>query len=311
MINKPYIMLFISVISVSFAAIIIVTIDAPPLSIAFYRMLFTTLIIMIFIIFNKKYINELKNLSKSTVFIMIIIGLILAAHFALWITSLKLTSIASSVILVAAHPILIGPVSHYFLKEKLTLINLTGIILSVLGVIVLVYGNYGFSSLTIDSIEGNILALLGGITAGLYILGGRIIRRKISTPSYAFVVYSSSTITLFIICIIFNSQINNLSFKDYQLIILMALVSGILGHTVYNWVLKYIRTSIVSVALLGEPLVSTIFAFLIPWINQVPSNFTIFGGIIILVGIYMTSRTSIFQAKYIENINKVILTFDK
>jgi len=297
MINKPYIMLFISVISVSFAAIIIVTIDAPPLTIAFYRMLFTTLIIMIFIIFNKKYINELKNLSKSTVFIMIIIGLILAAHFALWITSLKLTSIASSVILVAAHPILIGPVSHYFFKEKLTLINLTGIILSVLGVIVLVYGNYGFSSLTIDSIEGNILALLGGITAGLYILGGRIIRRKISTPSYAFVVYSSSTITLFIICIIFNSQIYNLSLKDYQLIILMALVSGILGHTVYNWVLKYIRTSIVSVALLGEPLVSTIFAFLIPWINQVPSNFTIFGGIIILVGIYMTSRTSIFQAK--------------
>ena len=78
---------------------------------------------------------------------------------------------------------------------------------------------------------------------------------------------------------------------------LMAIVSGIFGHTVYNWVLKYVRTSIVSVALLGEPLASTVFAFLIPWIHQVPSNFTIYGGIIILVGIYMTSRTGIIQPK--------------
>ena len=70
----------------------------------------------------------------------------------------------------------------------------------------------------------------------------------------------------------------------------MAIVSGIFGHTFYNWSLKYIRTSIVSVALLGEPLASTFFAFVLPWINQIPSEFTILGGSIIIFGIYLTSR---------------------
>ena len=226
---------------------------------------------------------------------MIIIGLILAVHFALWITSLKLTSIASSVILVSVHPIIVGPVSHYFFKEKLSIINLIGILLSIFGVIILVYGNYGFLSLTIDSIEGNILAFLGGIAAGLYILGGRKTRKKISIIPYVFIVYSSSTISLFIICIIFNSQLYNLNIIDYKLILLMAIVSGIFGHTVYNWVLKYIRTSIVSVALLGEPLASTVFAIIIPWINQVHSIYTIFGGVIILSGIYMTTKSCTFK----------------
>jgi len=275
-------------------------IDAPPLSIAFYRMLFTTLIIMILVFLNKKYIFELRNLSKITILWMIFIGVILAAHFALWITSLKLTSIASSVILVAAHPIIVGPVSHYFFKEKLSLLNIIGISLSMFGVIILVYGNYGFSSFTIDSIEGNTLALLGGIAAGLYILGGRKIRKKTSILPYVFVVYSSSTIALFIICIIFNSTLYDIKINDFQLILLMAVVSGIFGHTFYNWVLKYIRTSIVSVALLGEPLGSTVFAIIIPWINQIPSEYTIVGGLIILLGIYMISKNNITKINQIN-----------
>jgi drug/metabolite transporter (DMT)-like permease len=70
----------------------------------------------------------------------------------------------------------------------------------------------------------------------------------------------------------------------------MAIVSGILGHTLYNWTLKHIRASVASVALLGEPLGSSLLAFALPWINQVPSNFTIIGGIFILSGIYLTAR---------------------
>jgi drug/metabolite transporter (DMT)-like permease len=78
----------------------------------------------------------------------------------------------------------------------------------------------------------------------------------------------------------------------------MAIVSGIFGHTFYNWSLKFIRTSIVSVFLLGEPILSTIFAFMIPWIHQIPSVYTIIGGIIILVGIYLTvNRSFIFNDK--------------
>lgn len=301
MINKPYVTLFISVLSVSFAAIFIVSISAHPLSIAFYRLLFTTLLIIPFVIFNKKTRKELLNLQFSTIIIMIGIGLVLAAHFSLWITSLKLTSVASSVILVAAHPFLVGPVSHYLFREKLSILNIIGIMLSIFGVIILVYGNYGLSSIALDSLEGNILALLGGVAAGFYILGGRKMRKKVSVTSYVFVVYGASTMALLLICLIFNAPVYNISIQDYQIILLMAIISGIFGHTFYNWSLKYIRTSIVSVVLLGEPLASTLFAYAIPWIHQVPSEYTILGGAVILIGIYMTASKKTKSEKYLKN----------
>lgn len=298
--NKAYLALFISVVSVSFAAIFIVSCDAPALSIAFYRLLFTFLLILPFVLIYRKTRHELLNMPRSTLLIMIGIGIILAAHFALWITSLEHTSVASSVILVTAHPLLVGPISHFFLKERLSTVNATGIILSVVGVIILVYGNYGFAT-GLDTFEGNILAILGGIFAGLYILGGRKLRKTVSIGSYAFVVYAFGTVVLFIICLIFNAPVINLSLRDYGIIFLMAVVAGIFGHTLYNWSLEHVRASLASVVLLGEPIGSSILAYALPWIQQTPSYYTIIGGAIILSGIYLTARKSM-EADSLKNI---------
>jgi drug/metabolite transporter (DMT)-like permease len=272
--------LFISIIAVSFASIFILSCQAPPLSIAFYRLLFTTLLLVPLILIRKKTREEIRILPHNSLVLMIVIGVILAAHFSLWITSLKMTSVASSVILVTAHPILVAPVSFYFLKEKLSWLNALGIAISLGGVGILVIGNYGFAAFGLDTLEGNILALLGGVAAGLYILGGRKIRKTVSTVTYAFVVYAVGTITLFFICLILSAPVYNLVPTDYAIILLMAVVSGILGHTLYNWSLGYIRASIMSVALLGEPIV---------------------GGCIILIGIYLTART-IQEADLLENV---------
>lgn len=299
--QKQYLGLIISIIAVSFASIFILSCQAPPLSIAFYRLLFTTLLIFPFILIRKKTRDELRTLPRATILIMIVIGVILATHFSLWITSLKMTSVASSVILVTAHPVLVAPVSFYFLKEKLSWVNALGIAISVAGVAVLVIGNYGFAAFGLDTIEGNILALLGGIAAGLYILGGRKLRKTVSTMSYAFVVYAVGTITLFIICLALSAPVYNLTITDYEIILLMALVSGIFGHTLYNWSLGYIRASVMSVALLGEPIGSSLLAYVIPWIHQEPSLYTVVGGGIILVGIYLTARM-IKDADFLENV---------
>lgn len=299
--NKPFIALFVSIVSVSFAAIFITTLineyNTSPLSIAFYRLFFTTLIILPFIIFNKKIRKELTNLKFNTFLIMIGIGIILAAHFALWITSLEFTSVASSVLLVTAHPIFVGPISHFFLKEKLTYVNSIGLIFSIFGVFILVIGNYGLGSLTIDTFEGNILAGLGGLAAGLYILGGRKIRRTVSVVPYAFIVYLFGTIILFLICLSFSTPLIGFKLEVYEIILLMAIISGIFGHTFYNWSLEHVRASIASVALLGEPLGSSLLAVIAPWIQQIPSNYTILGGAFILIGIYMTSKSNHSDAK--------------
>jgi drug/metabolite transporter (DMT)-like permease len=263
--------------------------------------LFTTLLLVPLILIRKKTREEIRILPHNSLVLMIVIGVILAAHFSLWITSLKMTSVASSVILVTAHPILVAPVSFYFLKEKLSWLNALGIAISLGGVGILVIGNYGFAAFGLDTLEGNILALLGGVAAGLYILGGRKIRKTVSTVTYAFVVYAVGTITLFFICLILSAPVYNLVPTDYAIILLMAVVSGILGHTLYNWSLGYIRASIMSVALLGEPIGSSLLAYVIPWIHQEPSLYTIVGGCIILIGIYLTART-IQEADLLENV---------
>jgi len=146
-----------------------------------------------------------------------------------------------------------------------------------------VYGTVGIIALSLGGI-------LGGIAAGLYILGGRIVRKNVSVWSYAIIVYSITTVILFLLCISLNSPIYGFSFKDYSLIFIMAIFAGILGHTLYNWSLEYVRASIASVVLLGEPIGSSILAFLLPWISQIPSEYTIIGGTIILFGIYLTAR---------------------
>ena len=293
--NKPYVALFVSIFSVSFAAILIVSLEkgfgTSPLSIAFFRLLFTWLLIMPFVLLSKKTRLELFSLNFRDIVFMIVIGLILSAHFAFWVTSLARTSVASSVLLVTAHPVIVAPLAFYFLKEKLSSVNIFGIVMSVCGVVLLVYGNYGFSSITIDTFEGNVLAMLGGVAAGLYILGGRLMRKKVSVVTYAFVVYGVSTIGLFLFCLFFGQPAYGLLLEEYGIILLLAFVAGILGHTLYNWALKYIPASVASVSLLGEPIGSTMLAFVLPWINQVPSYYTFLGGVIILFGIYLTTRT--------------------
>jgi drug/metabolite transporter (DMT)-like permease len=287
--NKPYIALLISVVSVSFAAIFIVSVSESvhPLSIAFFRLFFTTLLILPLVIFHRKTRQELLKIPRKTLLIMIGIGVILAAHFALWVTSLDYTSVASSVILVTAHPVLVAPIAHFFFNEKLSLINIFGISISLFGVAILVLGNYGLGSITL---EGNILAILGGAAAGLYILGGRKIRKTVSIGTYAFTVYLIGAIVLLLLCLLFNAPVTNLPIRDYGIIFLMAIVAGIFGHTLYNWSLKHVRASLASVVLLGEPLGSTLLALAIPWIQQVPSYYTAIGGAIILTGVYLTSR---------------------
>jgi drug/metabolite transporter (DMT)-like permease len=293
MIKKSYLGLFISIASVSFAAILIKLVEIHeiyPLTVAFYRLLFTTLLILPVVIVHRKTREELLTLPLRTLGIMVLIGVILGFHFAFWFTSLTLTSVASSVILVTAHPLLVGPVSHFFLGERLSRLNVVGILLSVCGVVTLVYGNYEFSSNSIDSLIGNLLAMAGGIAAGFYILGGRKVRKTVSIGTYAFVVYLVGSLVLLCICGILRSPLGPISTRDYGIIVLLALIPGILGHTLYNWSLRHVRASLASVALLGEPIGSSLLAIVAPWIRQIPSEFTILGGSIILFGIYLTAK---------------------
>lgn len=298
--RKPDLAILIAVIAVSFASIFIRWSDAEPLAIAFYRLLFTTLLLLPFVLVKRG--QEIRNLGGKNLALMLGIGLVLSFHFSMWITSLGLTSVASSVILVTAHPILVGTVSHFFMKDKLSKLNFIGISVAITGVIVLTLGDFSSGPLSGSKTLGNILAFLAGICAGIYILGGRKMRRSTSIVTYAFLVYLFCTIFLFIQCLATSTKLFPLPANEYYLFLLMALVPGILGHTLYNWSLKYVTATVVSVSLLGEPIGSSILAILL--LNEVPSSYVLIGGPIVLAGILMASMRAGKMKRKRRNQNK-------
>ncbi|NIP34859.1 MAG: EamA family transporter, partial [Thermoplasmata archaeon] len=133
----------------------------------------------------------------------------------------------------------------------------------------------------------DLLAFLGGVAAGVYILAGRRTRQRISLPVYAFLVYASCALFLLVAVVVTGTELFTLPAEEWWLFLLMALGPSILGHTMYNWTLRYVPASVVSVSLLGEPVGSSILAALL--LSEVPPEFTIVGGAVILVGIVMAT----------------------
>ncbi len=272
----------ICIIAVSFGSIFIRLSNAHPISIAFHRLLFSTLILSLFI---PKYAPEIKNISKKRWLALLSTGLLLSIHFAAWVSSLSYTSVASSVVLVTAHPLVVAWISHWYLGEKTSKKAYLAIILALVGIIIMTSSNYRISE---AALFGDILAIIGMLGVAGYIIRGREIRREMSVIPYAFLVYLFTTIFLGLFSIGFSTTFRIYPRREYILFILMAIIPHTLGHTLYNWALKYIKARIVSVSLLGEPVGASILAFFI--LNEVPPFLTLVGAAITLSAIYLCSK---------------------
>src|SRR3989449_4082618 len=193
----PYAAIALAVVSVSFSAIFISWSTSPFITIALYRLALASLILAPFALLDRR--RPLRGILRKDALVMIGVGAILATHFTLWIGSLKIegvsVSVASSVILVTSHPLLVGVLSHYILRERLNGWMALGIALGFSGVVVIAVAD---STARSGSGIGDLLAFTGGIAAGFYFLAGRRLRQRVPLLAYAFVVYVSATGVLFL-----------------------------------------------------------------------------------------------------------------
>ena len=281
--KKQYSVLAIGVISVSFAAVFIRIAEAPSLVIAAYRMCLAALVLTPFAISLAG--SELRQMSRKNLVMMLLAGGFLALHFGLWITSLSYTSVATSVVLVTATPIFVAVASYLLFKEKLTIKIVLGIIISIGGSILIGYGNWTIGT---SPLIGAGLALAGALAVAGYLLIGRRIRRTTGLLSYTFVTYSSAALFLLITALASRSSLSGYSGDTYLMFVLLALIPQILGHSSLNWSLKFMPATMVTIAVLGEPIIATILAFFI--LNESPTLIEIIGGILILGGIFIAFR---------------------
>lgn len=279
----------------SLSSIIIRFSEAPALVISAYRMLFTTLMLLIPVILNSR--TEFKNITKKEYALCTVSGIFLALHFATWISSIKMTTVANSTILVSCSPIFVALANYFITKEKLGRKMAVGISLSLAGTIIIAMGS---SKETANNLMlGNFLAFLGAIFVAGYLVIGGIARKNISAGVYVFIVYSVSTFVLFIMCFASGTPIYPYTAKEFLLFAALAFFCSILGHTVYNYMVKYVSSTMISVSTLSEPIFASILALL--FFNEIPSVYTLMGGIVIISGIfyYLVSQT-----KEIKSLNK-------
>ena len=294
----PFLALAFGILAVSTAAIFIrfAQVEAPSLVIAFYRLGLSALILAP-IAWPRR--QELKSLDRRTLALAGLSGLFLALHFASWITSLELTTVASSVVLVTTTPLWVALLSPVFLKESLTRTVLLGLGLALSGGLVV-----GLSDacawqggLVCPSLPemlggqafwGDVLALFGAWMSAAYIMIGRSVRRRLSLVSYIFIVYGIAALVLLAQVWINRQPLIGYSPAVYGWFLLLAVIPQLLGHTIFNWALRYISAAYVSVTLLGEPVGSTILAYFL--LRETPTGVKLIGAILILIGIFVASR---------------------
>ena len=292
MIAPLFLLLPIGIIAVSTASILVKLCDAPALIIAVYRMIFASLMLFPFACYRRIW----KGWSRSEFKWMILSGIFLSLHFAFWIASLKYTSVASSVVLVSTHPIFVGIGSWLFLRERLGLYLVLGILLSVLGSGLISYGDTALSE---NALMGDGFALLGAMTASGYFLVGKRMRKNQDLLSYIFPVYSTAGLLLIILSIIFQKSFTGYSSSTYLYLFLLALIPQLICHTTFNWALRYLPASLVSITILGEPIGSTLLAYLI--LGEKLTTLKIIGWISILSGILIASKRSTSRKKLPPN----------
>ena len=277
---NPYIPIIIGIISVSLSAIFVKLSSADSGIIAFYRMFFTVLLMSP--IFFYKYLHELKLLTRKQWLFSTIAGIFLAFHFILWFESLNYTSVASSTVLVTLQPIFAFVGTYIFFKEKVSIKGMIGALIAIGGSVLIAWGDFKISG---QALYGDILALVACALVTAYFLFGQEVRKHLSLMTYTMVVYSISTIVLFVYCVIKEESFGPYVSNEWIIFLLLAIIPNLLGHNMFNWAIKYVSANVISVSILFEPIGAAILAFFI--FNENLTHFQLIGGGIVIVGIML------------------------
>lgn len=303
---SPFLALGVAVLAVSTSAILVRFSEAPSLVKAFYRVLFTVSLLAPVALARSR--ETLRSFDRRDASIAVASGVALAVHFAAWFESLDWTSVAASATLVQAQPVFVAAGAWAFLDERVTRGVVAGIALALVGMATMTFGDAVLPSVLGElpgglpafvpngsdaasagdtSFYGDALALVGAVTAAAYVLAGRSLRRRMPLVPYVTVVYGVSAVVLLGFVVVGGHALVGYPPREWLLFLAMAVGPGVFGHTVVNWALAHLESSVVSVSLLGEPVASTLLALVL--LHEVPTPATVLGGVIVLCGIYLAA----------------------
>ena len=276
-------LLAIAVAAVGTSGPLIAATAAPALAIAFWRNVFGVAALSPAAVWRHR--AELRGLARADLLAAVAGGVALAAHFATWTPSLSMTSVASATAFVAAQPVFAALIA-LARGEHVGRRAWTGILLALLGVVALSAADLRISG---RDFAGDLLALLAGALAAVYMTIGAKARQRISLVPYAVICYGTAAVVLGLLALGFGERLSGFPGSDWAKIVALTVGAQLLGHTVFNRVLKTTSATVVSVVILLEVPMAAMIAWL--WLGQVPSALTIPGAAMILTGLVVVATS--------------------
>lgn len=229
----------------------------------------------------------LKTISLKEWMLLLLSGIFLALHFLFWMGSLKLTTVASSTILLSLQPVFVMIGAYFAFHEKTTRPAVIGMFVAITGAVMIGWGDIGISK---QHIQGDILSVLGTIVVAVHMLIGQKLLITIPAVIYSFSVFLSAVLVFAVYNTLLHIPMTGYSDKDWGIFLLLAIVPTVFGHVLFNWLLKYVTAVTISMAILGEPLGATLLAYL--FLNETLTFLQWSGGAIVLIGLYLFLKSN-------------------
>lgn len=269
--------LILAVLAAASSSIWVRLSGAPAVAKAFWRLAFSIPLVLAPVLLRRRPVAWPRGRDLG---LAVASGAFLAAHFATWIASLDYTSVASSTVLVSTHPFLVTAIAARVLGERTPARALAGVALAVAGGALIAWGDWGGGRAVL---YGDLLALAGAATFAGYVTLGRVLRRRLDVVGYAATVYGVAAAVLLGVGLLAGVPLAGFAAADWAVFLALAVFPTLLGHTVMNWALGYVRAGLVSVSVLGEPLAGAVLAWFI--LGDRPGPLVLLGGAVILAGI--------------------------
>lgn len=277
--SYPYILLFISILSISISSIMIKFSNTPTSVAGMYRLFASVILLLPFVSWKKLRCLEMSKKDWSIVFLA---GLFLGLHFLFWMESLVYTSVASSMVILSLQPLFVMIGSYFIFREQVNVVNILCLVIALLGSIVIAWGDFGVSRV---ALIGDGLSLLGTVFVSAYMLAGQKVSHKIGASLYSVIVFFLGGSVLLIYNLSNHFSLIDYNSSDWIYFFLLALIPTILGQSIINMLLKSLGATTISVGIIGEPVLAIILAYL--FLGETITSFQFIGGMMTLLGMGM------------------------
>ncbi len=284
--NSYYLLVLLGVVMVSYSGPLVkgaLLAGANPATIAMLRMAFSAVVLLLLMFVRPKGqkeapIQEMKRLTRKQWLWSVAASFCLALHYLTWMTSLNETSTFASVALVCTQPLFVAVLSALVLKERTPRAALPGAATALLGAILI-----GVSSLTGDlgSLKGDLLALSGAMLMAGHWLCNRYARRTMSTMPFTLLLYSQTALILLLLLPLQGGF--QMPLKALPYAVGLALGCTLLGHQMFTIALGRVPATVVSFALLGEPVGAMVWSMLM--FDEKPNDLLLIGGAVTILGL--------------------------